>query len=106
MSEEKKINTTATLKQNTKPEAEINAELEKAAILTKAELVDVLIPDVYRAAFGDPAMFSVNGVRIEVPIGIKTKIPLPHALHLQRLMKAAVINKTQRRLTPEEVYED
>jgi hypothetical protein len=106
MSEEKKINTTVTLKQNTKPEAEIQAEIEKAATLSKSKLVDVLIPDVYRAAFGDPAMFSVNGIRIEVPIGVKVAIPEPHALHLKRLMKAAVINKTQRRLKPEEVYED
>lgn len=106
MSEEKKINTTVTLKQNTKPEAEIQAEIDKAAILSKSKLVEVLIPDVYRASFGDPATFSVNGVRVEVPIGVKIEIPEPHAKHLKRLMKAAVINKTQRRLTPEEVYED
>jgi hypothetical protein len=106
MSTEKKLNTTVTLKQNTKPEEEIKAEVEKAALLIGAKLVEVLIPDVYRAAFGDPAMFSVNGVRIELPIGVKTMVPEPHAKHIKRLMKAAVINKTQRRLKPEEVYED
>lgn len=106
MSTEKKINTTVTLKQNTKPEEEIKTELEKAARVTKSKLVEVLIPDVYRAAFGDPAMFSVNGVRIEVPIGVKTMVPQPHAKHIARLMKAAVINKTQKRLKPEEVYKD
>jgi hypothetical protein len=106
MSTEKKLNTTVTLKQNTKPEEEIKAELEKAARASGSKLVEVLIPDVYRAAFGDPAMFSVNGIRVEVPIGVKTQIPEPHAKHIARLMKAAVVNKTQRRLKPEEVYED
>jgi hypothetical protein len=106
MSTEKKINTTVTLKQNTKPEEEIKVELEKAARATKSKLVEVLIPDVYRAAFGDPAMFSVNGVRVEIPIGVKTLVPSPHAKHITRLMKAAVINKTQKRMKPEEVYKD
>jgi hypothetical protein len=51
-------------------------------------------------------MFSVNGIRVEIPVGVKTMVPEPHAKHIARLMKAAVINKTQRRLKPEEVYED
>lgn len=101
------INTSATLKQSTKPEAELQAELEKAAKLSKeAELVEVFIPDAYRGAFGDPLTFSVNAVSVSIPIGKKIKVPKPHALHAQRLMKGAVISKTQKRLTPEEVYED
>jgi hypothetical protein len=103
---EKKINTTVTLKQNTKPEEVIKDELEKAARATGAKLVDVFIPEVYRASLGDPAEFSVNGVAVSIPIGVKYKVPSPHAKHLARLMKASVINKTQRRLKPEEVYED
>lgn len=103
----KTINTNATLKQNTKPQEEIERDIEKAYKEVKAEeMKELLVPEAYRGAFGDPLKFSVNGVRIEVPIGVKTKVPAPHYDHAQRLMKGAVISKTQKRLTPEEVYSD
>jgi hypothetical protein len=103
----KTINTNATLKQNTKPEAELEKDIERAYKEVKAEkMVDVMIPEAYRGAFGDPLKFSVNGVRLEVPIGVRTSVPEPHYLHIQRLMKGATISKNQKRLTPEEVYSD
>jgi len=68
--------------------------------------VDILVPDVYRAAFGDPLHFSVNGVSIMIPIGEKIKVPKPFADHAHRMMKGAVLSKNQKRLTPEELYED
>ena len=71
-----------------------------------SEKVDILVPEVYRAAFGDPLHFSVNGVSIMIPIGQKMKVPKPFADHAQRLMKGAVLSKNQKRLTPEELYED
>lgn len=71
-----------------------------------AEKVDILVPDVYRSAFGDPLHFSVNGVSIMIPIGQKIKVPKPFADHAQRLMKGAVLSKNQTRPTPEEVYKD
>lgn len=102
---EQKVNTSATLKQNTKPEVEIRAELEKAAKQLKSEVThELLIPDVYRAAFGDPVMFSVNGVRVEIPIGEKVMVSEAHYKHAQRLMKGAVLNKTQRRPEPKDIY--
>ena len=70
------------------------------------EKVEILVPEVYRAAFGDPLHFSVNGVSIMIPIGEKIKVPKPFADHAQRMMKGAVLSKNQRRLTPEELYED
>lgn len=70
------------------------------------EKVEILVPDVYRAAFGDPLHFSVNGVSIMIPIGQKIKVPKPFADHAQRLMKSAVLSKNQRRLKPEEIYND
>lgn len=103
----KTVNTTATLKQNTKPQNEIERDIEKAYKEVKADkMIELFIPEAYRGAFGDPLKFSVNGVRLEVPIGVKTMVPEPHYLHAQRLMKGAVISKTQKRLTPEEVYSD
>jgi hypothetical protein len=103
----KTINTSATLKQNTKPQEELERDIEKAYKDVKAEkMMEILIPEAYRGAFGDPLTFSVNGVRIEVPIGVKTNIPEPHYHHAQRLMKGAVISKNQNRLSPEEVYSD
>ena len=103
----KTINTDVTLKQNTKPEAELEKDVERAYKEVKAEkMMEVLIPEAYRGAFGDPLKFSVNGVRLEVPIGVKTMVPEPHYKHIQRLMKGAVISKNQKRLTPEEVYSD
>lgn len=101
----KNVNTSATLKQNTRPEAEIRAELEKAAKRLKTEPTHKLIvPDVYRAAFGDPMMFSVNGVRVEIPIGEEVMVSEAHYKHAQRLMKGAVLNKSQRKLEPNEIY--
>jgi hypothetical protein len=70
------------------------------------EKVEILVPEVYRAAFGDPLHFSVNGVSIMIPIGQKIKVPKPFAEHAQRLMKGAVLSKNQKRPTPEELYED
>ena len=101
----KNVNTSATLKQNTRPEGEIRAELEKAAKRLKTETTHKLIvPDVYRAAFGDPMMFSVNGVRVEIPIGEEVMVSEAHYKHAQRLMKGAVLNKSQRKLEPNEIY--
>jgi len=71
-----------------------------------AEKVDVFIPDLYRAAFGDPLHFSVNGVSIMIPIGEKIRVPKPFADHAQRMMKGAVLSKNQKRPTPEEIYND
>jgi hypothetical protein len=108
MPTEKNINTTAKLRdgQVTKPEAKLKKELETAARAVGSRLVDIFIPEVYKAAFGNPMQFSVNGVRVELPIAQKIKVPEAHALHAQRLMKAAVLNKTQKRPSPEEVYKD
>ena len=101
------INTTATLKQSTKTEAELQADLEKAnAQIKGSKMVDILIPEAYRGAFGDPMVFSVNGVSVEIPLNKKISVPEAHALHAQRLMKGAVLSKSQKRLTPEEVYND
>jgi hypothetical protein len=105
---EKNINTTTKLKagQVAKPQAQLEKDLANAAKATGTKLVDILVPEVYRAAFGNPMQFSVNGVRVEIPIGVKIAVPEAHALHAQRLMKSAVINKSQKRPTPEEVYLD
>jgi hypothetical protein len=104
---EKNLNTSVTLKQNTKPESVLKAEMERASAQVKAQkMVKLFIPEAYRGAFGDPLSFSVNGVRVEVPIGIEIEVPEPHYKHAQRLMKGAVISKNQRRLTPEDIYQD
>lgn len=97
---------TAKVREKTKPENEIKKDMEAAAAKLKSELVEVSIPEAYRSGLGDPVMFSVNGVRVEVPVGQKVKIPKPHAAHLQRLMKGTVLTKNQRQLSPEEVYND
>jgi hypothetical protein len=103
----KTINTSATLKQNSKPQAELEQDIEQAYKAVKADkMMELFIPEAYRGAFGDPLKFSVNGVRLEVPIGVKTMVPEPHYMHAQRLLKGAVISKNQKRLTPEEVYSD
>ena len=70
----------------------------------ESEKVEILVPDVYRAAFGDPLHFSINGVSIMIPIGQKIKVPKPFADHAQRLMKGAVLSKNQKRPTPEDLY--
>jgi hypothetical protein len=104
----KNINTTTKLRQGqvTKPQSELMKDLENASATTGSKLVDIYIPEVYKAAFGNPMQFSVNGVRVEIPIAEKIKVPEIHALHAQRLMKSAVLNKTQKRPGPDEVYKD
>lgn len=97
---------TAKPKQKTMPEAELKKSMEKAAKETKSNLVEVLIPEAYRSGLGDPVMFSVNGVRVEIPVGEKVQVPEAHALHVQRLMKGTVLTKNQNQLSPEEVYKD
>lgn len=97
---------TAKPKQKTLPEDVLKTEMEKAAKSLNADLVEVFIPDAYASGLGNPVMFSVNSVRVEVPVGEKIKIPAPHAAHLQRLMKGTVLTKNQKQLTPEEVYND
>lgn len=98
---------TSVLKQKAKPQAEIEKEMREAAKrMGNEKLVELFIPEAYKASFGVPFRFSVNGVSIEVPIGMKVKVPEAHALHAQRMMKGAVLSKNQKRLTPEEVYND
>lgn len=97
---------TAKVREKTKPEGEIKREMEKAAKQLNSDLVEVLIPDAYRSGFGDPVMFSVNGVRVEVPVGEKVKIPKPHASHLERMMRGTVLTKNQKQLSPEELYKN
>jgi len=97
---------TAKPKQKTLPEEQLRNDMEKAANDLKADLVEVFIPEAYRSGLGDPVMFSVNGVRVEIPVGEKVKVPEPHALHVQRLMKGTVLTKNQNHLPPEEVYRD
>lgn len=100
------LNTSVRLKQKTLPESELVKQMEDTAKQMKSKLVEVFIPDAYRAGFGDPVSFSVNGVRLEVPIGKRIKVPEPHAKHINRLMKGTVLTKQQNTLSPEEVYED
>lgn len=97
---------TAKPKQKTLPEDVLKREMEKAAKSVNSDLVEVFIPDAYAAGLGNPVMFSVNGVRVEIPVGEKVKVPEAHALHVQRLMKGTVLTKNQKQLTPEEVYSE
>jgi len=97
---------TAKPKQKTLPEEVLRKEMEKAAKSVNSDLVEVFIPDAYASGLGNPVMFSVNGVRVEIPVGEKVKVPEAHAAHLQRLMKGTVLTKNQKQLTPEEVYND
>lgn len=108
MPTEKNINTSAKLREGqvTKPEAKLKKELETASKAVGSKLVEIFIPEVYKAAFGNPMQFSVNGVRVEIPIAQKIMVPQAHALHAQRLMKSAVLNKTQKRPSPDEVYKE
>ena len=101
------ITNTEVLREQPAPEGAIEKSWQKAfEAFADAEKVEVLVPDVYRAAFGDPLHFSVNGISIMIPIGQKIRVPKPFADHAQRLMKGAVLSKNQKRLTPEEIYED
>lgn len=108
MPTEKNVTTTAKLRsgQVTKPQVQLEKDLESASKTSGSKMVEIFVPEVYKAAFGNPMTFSVNGVRVEIPIAQKIKVPEVHALHAQRLMKAAVLNKTQKRLDPKQVYED
>ena len=95
------------LKEQPAPNAAVEKSWKNAfEAFANSPKVDILVPEVYRAAFGDPLHFSVNGVSIMIPIGEKIKVPKPFADHAQRLMKGAVLSKNQKRLTPEELYED
>ena len=101
------ISDESILREQAAPNSAIEKSWQQAfQAFADAEKVEVLVPDVYRSAFGDPLHFSVNGVSIMIPIGQKIKVPKPFADHAQRLMKGAVLSKNQRRLTPEEIYED
>lgn len=104
----KTVNTSATLRQATKPEDKLQDELNKAqkALGGNVEMVDLLIPEAFKGYFSNPAKFSVNGVVVEVPLGKSVKVPKPHYQHAQRLMNGAVLSKNQKRLTPEEVYKN
>jgi len=103
----KNINTTATLKQSTKKESELQADLQAAnAKIKDSKMVEILVPEAYRGAFGDPMEFSVNGVSVQIPLNKKIMVPEAHAEHAQRLMKGAVLSKSQKRLTPEEIFND
>ena len=101
------ITTTDVLREQPAPNGAIEKSWHKAfEAFANEEKVEVFVPEVYRAAFGDPLHFSVNGVSIMIPIGQKIKVPKPFADHAQRLMKGAVLSKNQKRPTPEEIYED
>ena len=108
MAKQKQIITNEdVLREQPAPNAAIEASWKKAfEAFADSEKVEILVPDVYRAAFGDPLHFSVNGISIMIPIGQKLKVPKPFADHARRMMKGAVLSKNQKRLTPEEVYED
>jgi hypothetical protein len=101
------INNEDVLREKPAPLTTIEKSWKQAfEAFASSEKVEVFVPDVYRAAFGDPLHFSVNGVSIMIPIGQKIKVPKPFADHAQRLMKGAVLSKNQKRPTPEDVYED
>ena len=95
------------LKEQPAPNAAVEKSWKAAfEAFANSPKVDILVPEVYRAAFGDPLHFSVNGVSIMIPIDQKIKVPKPFADHAQRMMKGAVLSKNQKRLTPEELYKD
>ena len=108
MAKEKQVITNEEiLREQPASNSAIEASWRKAfEAFADSEKVEILVPDVYRAAFGDPMHFSVNGISIMIPIGEKIKVPKPFAEHAQRMMKGAVLSKNQRQLTPEELYED
>ena len=101
------ITNTEVLREQPAPQGAIEKSLQKAfEAFANEEKVEIFVPDVYRAAFGDPLHFSVNAVSIMIPIGERIKVPKHFAEHAQRLMKGAVLSKNQKRPTPEEIYED
>lgn len=107
MAKQTVITDTEILREQAAPNSTIEKSWQNAFdAFANEEKVEILVPDVYRSAFGDPLHFSVNGVSILIPIGQKIKVPKPFADHAQRLMKGAVLSKNQTRLTPEEIYKD
>ena len=99
------ISDESILREQPAPNATIEKSWKEAFnAFANEEKVEILVPEVYRAAFGDPLHFSVNGVSIMIPIGQKIKVPKPFADHAQRMMKGATLSKNQRPLTPEEIY--
>jgi hypothetical protein len=105
--QEKVITNTEVLREAPAPEGTIEKSWQAAfKAFANEEKVEILVPEIYRAVFGDPLHFSVNGVSIMIPLGQKIKVPKPFAEHAQRLMKGAVLSKNQRTLTPEELYEE
>jgi hypothetical protein len=102
---EQVISNADVLREQPAPSAAIEKSWKQAfEAFAQEEKVEILVPDVYRAAFGDPLHFSVNGVSILIPIGQKIRVPKPFADHAQRLMKGAVLSKNQKRPTPEDIY--
>ena len=105
--EEKVITSEDVLRETPSTNAQVQKSWDAAfKAFADSPKVEILIPDAYRAAFGDPLHFSLNAVPILIPIGEKVKIPKPFADHAQRMMKGAILTKNQKRLTPEEVYKD
>ena len=101
------INNESILREQAAPNSTIEKSWQAAfEAFANEEKVEILVPEVYRAAFGDPLHFSVNAVSIMIPIGQKIRVPKPFADHAQRLMKGAVLSKNQKRPTPEEIYKD
>jgi len=99
------ITNESILREQAAPNAAIEKSWKEAfKAFAKSEKVEILVPDVYRAAFGDPMHFSVNGISIMIPIGQKIKVPKPFAEHAERMMKGAVLSKTQSRPKPEDLY--
>lgn len=101
------INDESVLREQAAPQTAIEKSWKAAfEAFANEEKVEIFIPEVYRAAFGEPLHFSVNAVSIMIPIGQKVKVPKPFAEHAQRLMKGAVLSKNQKLPTPEEIYKD
>ena len=102
---EKIITSESVLREQPAPNAAVEKSWQDAFnAFADSEKVDILVPDVYRAAFGDPLHFSVNGISIMIPIGQKIKVPKPFAEHAERMMRGAVLSKNQKRPTPEDLY--
>jgi len=92
------------MKGSKKSVVELQAELTATAKRMNQKQKTINVPKVFKASFGDPAMFSVNGYRIEVPLGVDVLVPVPHFEHLQRLMKGAIFTKEQQTPEPHEIY--
>ena len=92
------------MKGSNKSVEDLTRELKASALKMKTTTKKLTIPKVFKASFGDPAMFSVNGVRVEIPLGVEMPVPLPHYEHAHRLMNGAVFTKGQERPKPEDIY--